>query len=68
MQESIKEILKYGILAPSTHNTQPWLFKVKDNSVEIYYDPKLKLPEADKEGRDLYISMGCLIENIIIRN
>ena len=66
LANKIRFVLGYGILAPSTHNTQPWLFKIKENSVEIYYDPKLMLPEGDPRSRDLYISMGCLIENTLI--
>lgn len=66
LEEKIRFVLGYAILAPSTHNSQPWLFKLKDNTVEVFYDEKLKIPEADKLGRDLYISMGCVIENLAI--
>ena len=66
LQDKIKFILGYGILAPSTHNSQPWLFKIKDHFVEVYYDRGLKIPEADPLGRDLYISMGCMLENLVI--
>ncbi len=62
----IEFVLRYAILAPSTHNTQPWLFKIKESACEIYYNPKLILPEADAKTRDLYISMGCCIENLIL--
>jgi len=62
----IKHLLKYAILAPSTHNMQPWLFKVMKSSCVISYDPKLTLPQADAKGRDLYISLGCCIENLVI--
>jgi len=65
-KELIIKILEYSIHSPSTHNTQPWLFKILSEGVSIYFDEKLFLPEADKDGRDLYISFGCLIENIII--
>ncbi len=66
-QEKIKFLLGYAILAPSTHNSQPWLFRIEDNSVKIYYDPKAyTIKEADPTQRDLYISFGCLIENLVI--
>lgn len=64
--DKIKFALGYGILAPSTHNSQPWLFKIADDSCRIYYDNNRRLPEADPIGRDLYISMGCMIENLVI--
>ena len=66
LADKIRFVLGYAILAPSTHNSQPWLFKIKNDSCKIYYDPKLRLPEADPLGRDLYISMGCMIDNLLI--
>lgn len=65
-KELILNILSYAIRAPSTHNSQPWLFKLQTNGVSIYYNEKLFLPEADHDGRDLYISIGCMLENMII--
>ncbi len=66
LKDKIKFVLGYAILAPSTHNSQPWLFKIKEDSCEIYYDPKLKIPQGDPLSRDLYISLGCLMENLVI--
>jgi hypothetical protein len=34
--------------------------------VSVFYDKKLRLPEADKDGRDLFISIGCMLENMEI--
>lgn len=65
-EDKVKFLLQFAVLAPSTHNSQPWLFKVKDNSCEIYLDRSKQLPEADKFGRDMYISLGCCIENLLI--
>lgn len=64
--EKIKFLLRYAILAPSTHNSQPWLFKIKNNGCEIYNNQEIKIIEADPLGRDLYVSFGCLLENLII--
>jgi hypothetical protein len=62
----LKFLLIYSILAPSTHNSQPWLFKITDNLIEVYKNPKYYLPYADPLNRDLYISIGCCLENLII--
>jgi hypothetical protein len=64
--EKIRFLLNYAIFAPSTHNSQPWLFKIKEESCEIYKDANLCLPQADPLNRDLYISIGCAIENLIL--
>ncbi|HEX5798256.1 MAG TPA: nitroreductase family protein [Candidatus Saccharimonadales bacterium] len=63
-QKKIHHILEYGVLAPSTHNTQPWKIEVKDNTVKIFADHSKKIPQADPSGRDLYMSLGALIKNI----
>lgn len=60
----VELILNYGILAPSTHNTQPWKLKITGNQVQIFADFSKKVPEADPTGRDFYISLGALIKNI----
>lgn len=65
-EEKIKFLLNYAIIAPSTHNTQPWLFKLKESSCEIYANERLFLPYADPIKRDFYISIGCCIENLIL--
>lgn len=65
ISEKIYFLLRYGILAPSTHNTQPWQFVVKDNTLTISANPELTLPEADPRGRYLHISLGCCVTNII---
>ena len=63
--EKIKFLLRYAVLAPSTHNSQPWLFKIEPPSCKIYYDPRYSIREADPLQRDLYISFGCFIENLV---
>lgn len=64
--KTILSILSFAIRAPSTHNSQPWLFKLTPSGVSVFYDKTLLLPEADKDGRDLYISIGCMLENMRI--
>src|SRR5215510_8529110 len=31
--EQLKFLLNYAILAPSSHNTQPWLFRIVDDNI-----------------------------------
>ncbi|OGJ03070.1 hypothetical protein A3G06_00560 [Candidatus Nomurabacteria bacterium RIFCSPLOWO2_12_FULL_46_14] len=65
-KDIIKAILEYAIRAPSTHNSQPWLFKIEGDKVHIFFDKKYVLPFVDKENRDLHISIGCMLENLRI--
>ncbi|UCH72204.1 MAG: hypothetical protein JSW62_01275 [Thermoplasmatales archaeon] len=66
IEEQIKFCLSYGILAPSTHNSQPWLFKISKSFCDIFNDPSVQIIEGDPNKNYLYLSIGCLIENIII--
>lgn len=59
-------LLRYAILAPSTHNSQPWFFDIQERACDIYADSSVNIIEADPRGRDLYISLGSCAENLVI--
>ncbi len=65
MQQMI-EFIRYATLAPSGHNTQPWKFSIKKNSIKIFADFTRRLPVVDPNDRELYISLGCALENLLI--
>ncbi len=46
--------------APSVHNTQPWRFKVSQDTIELYADPRRKL-RVDPVGREMLISCGAAL-------
>jgi len=58
-------LLRYGILAPSALNTQPWKFEVRDDSIMVIADKSRHLKVSDPTLRDLFISIGCAITNIL---
>src|SRR5215472_13565947 len=59
----ISEALRYGITAPSPHNSQPWLIElISDTEARLLFDPRRQLPEADPPGRQGHISHGTFIE------
>src|SRR5574344_1079582 len=61
-----KELISHAIKAPSGHNTQPWLFRIQPNEIEILPDFGQSLPIVDPMNRELYISLGCAAENLCI--
>ena len=61
-----KEIIRYATMAPSGHNTQPWLFSIQENRITIYPDYSKRLPVVDPDDHALFISLGCALENLII--
>ena len=64
--EKLKFLLNYAILAPSSHNTQPWSFKIVDDAIELYTDKTRALPVADPNYRELIISCGAALFNLRI--
>jgi len=59
-------LLHHAVMAPSGHNTQPWKFRIKENTIFIYPDISRRLPVVDPLERELYISLGCALENLVI--
>jgi hypothetical protein len=51
-------------LAPSSHNTQPWIFKIIDNVIELYADRTRALPVVDPDDRALIISCGAALYHL----
>ncbi len=60
----MEELVRYATLAASGHNAQPWRFLVSENQIEIHPDFSRRLPAVDPEDRELWISLGCALENL----
>ncbi|HEX6434549.1 MAG TPA: hypothetical protein VFZ87_09910 [Gemmatimonadales bacterium] len=65
-QEQLKFLLQYAILAPSSKNTQPWRFSVGENTIGLFADLARCQTVADASRRELYISLGCALENLLV--
>jgi nitroreductase len=59
-------LVRAAILAASPHNTQPWLFKVTDSSIELYIDTQRNVGALDPYLREEHIGMGCALENLML--
>jgi hypothetical protein len=63
-EERMRFLLGYAILAPSGHNTQPWLFRVRPNGVDLVADRTRCLPVVDPFDRALVISCGASLGHL----
>jgi nitroreductase len=63
--QKLKEIVRLAAYAPSSHNTQPWLFKIKGKMIELLPNMKRALTKSDPANRELYLSLGAAYENMI---
>ena len=64
-EDKIKFLINFAVLAPSSHNSQPWAFIVGKNFIKVLIEETRKLPVSDANYRQLFISLGCAIENIV---
>lgn len=64
--DQLKFLLRYGILAPSGPNTQPWKLSIRGDEMSLIADFARSLPNVDPNDRTLYVSHGCLLANILL--
>jgi hypothetical protein len=62
----MRELVRHATLAASGHNTQPWKFAITDDAIEIHPDLARRLPAVDPDDRELWISLGCALENLLV--
>jgi hypothetical protein len=59
-------LVSAAILAANPHNTQPWLFQVSNSRIDLYADTKRKIGTTDPFLREMYIGLGCALENLLL--
>jgi nitroreductase len=62
--DQVESVLRAALLAPSTHNTQPWLFRCTSAGIELHADPGRTLPIVDTDQRELVMSCGAALFNL----
>src|SRR6185295_15944150 len=64
--ERLKHLVRYAMLAPSNRNSQPWRFTVGRDQITVHADLSRWQRISDSHQRELYISLGCALENLLI--
>ncbi|MEM7064431.1 MAG: Tat pathway signal protein [Cyanobacteria bacterium P01_B01_bin.77] len=57
-------LVKYATLAASSHNTQPWKFRLEPGRISIFPDLTRRCPAVDLDDHHLYVSLGCAATNL----
>lgn len=55
-----------AILAANPHNSQPWLFRLDDEVIDVFADTVRNIGAIDPYLREMYMGVGCAIENLRI--
>ena len=63
-EEQLRFLLRYAVLAPSSHNTQPWSFRINAEGIEVFADFERRLPIVDPGDRELLMSLGAAVANL----
>ncbi len=61
----LRELVRYATLAPSSHNTQCWKFRIEEAAISILPDLARRCPAVDPDDHHLFVSLGCAAENLI---
>jgi len=54
LREKIRFLVRFAVLAPSSHNSQPWKFAVGEKEIVIQPDFNRALPVSDANHRQLF--------------
>ena len=65
-QPASERIVAAGILASNPHNSQPWLFRISAATIDLYADPSRQIGVIDPFRREMYIGLGCALENMAL--
>jgi hypothetical protein len=60
----LRELVRYATLAPSSHNTQCWTFRLQEQLITIAPDLSRRCPVVDPDDHHLFVSLGCATENL----
>ncbi|PAY18041.1 hypothetical protein CKO51_18785 [Rhodopirellula sp. SM50] len=61
LSDRLLKMVGHAVMAPSGHNTQPWLFRLKPGQVELLADLSRACPVVDPCNRELTISCGAAL-------
>src|SRR5690349_13511522 len=62
-RDLLERVVGLACRAPSVHNSQPWLWHIVDDTLELYADHSRQLKVSDPDGRNLVISCGAAVHH-----
>ena len=59
-------LIEAAVLASNAHNSQPWRFYTNSSMIDVVVNKNRQIKGIDPYFREMYLSIGCAIENMII--
>lgn len=59
------DLVRYATMAASSHNTQPWKFRLESDRIVILPDFRRRCAAVDPDDHHLFASLGCAAENLL---
>jgi len=66
MDSQIRDIVAAGIRAPSGDNCQPWRFRIRGNSIDLFNVPQRDTSLYNYRQRASLVAHGACLENMVI--
>lgn len=60
----LRALVHDATLAPSSHNTQCWRFRLQEGAITLLPDGQRRCPVVDPDDHHLFVSLGCAAENL----
>jgi nitroreductase len=61
-----RALVAAAILAANPHDTQPWLFRLAEDRIDVFADLSRNLGAMDANVRELHLGLGCAIQNALL--
>jgi hypothetical protein len=58
-------LVSAAILAANPHDYQAWVFRTTPSRVDVFADRKRSLGTIDPVDREMYVGLGCALENLL---
>jgi nitroreductase len=62
--EHLSAVVEAATRAPSSHNAQPWRFRLHGDALELHADRSRALPVADPKGREMLLACGAALLHV----